>query len=654
MPSTASRPPCAQRHPGRPGPLGGRTLLLALFALSLLAGCGGKDEKAGGLTPPASVELTPTLACSVTNESLGKHQLPPTLPGDLAWQTNDADPEFADPKAQRGGAYRTYMTGFPATLRLVGPDSNGGFAGFLRPNQLATTTRHPNTLKHIPQLATHWAFGADGRSVFYKLDPKARWSDGKPITADDYLFAIQQLRSSAIVDPWYNDYYSNVIVDIYKYDAHTIGILGVAARPQDEMLDEYGLRPTACHAHKLDANWTRAYNWLVEPVSGPYQVSRIEKGKFIEFRRVANWWANDTRYYRHRFNPDTVRVTLVRDPEAAFQFFLKGEIDTFGLTLPHFWEKASGAPFDNGWITRLTYFTDHPESGNGLWFNTDDALLKDRNVRLGIAHSLNFDKVIRTVLRGDYVRSNMHFEFFPDYSDPSLKALPFDLAAADRAFTAAGFARRGPDGIRVRGNQRLSIEVAYANPAHTDRLTVLAQDAKLAGLDIRLQLMDSTAFFKKVREKKHQSAWMGWAGAAQVPAFWEYYHSVNAHKPQTNNITNYADPETDKLIDAFRAATDKPTRVRLSHKIMGRTQAAVVMVPGVRVPFVREGMWRYVRLPPWNATRTTGYGNSVGPTDPFTDGLFWIDAKEQAAVAAARKANKPLPRANVTDTTWRH
>ena len=642
------------RHPGAPLRARLRLGLLALLALAFLAGCGGGDDApAGEAAAAGAVEYTPTLACDTTNETLGKHQLPATLPADLAWLTNDRDPEFADPKAQRGGTWRTFMTGFPATLRLVGPDSNGGFAGILRPNQLATTTRHPNTLNHIPVLATHWAFGADGRSVFYKLDPKARWSDGKPITADDYLFAIRQLRSEAIVDPWYNDYYTNVIVDVFKYDAHTIGVLGVAARPADEMLDEYGLRPVACHAHKLDKEWTKAWNWLVEPVSGPYQISRIEKGKYVEFRRIADWWGNDHRYLRHRFNPDTVRVTLVRDPEAAFQFFLKGEIDSFGLTLPHFWAKATGEPFDKGWIRRLTYYKEHPESGNGLWFNTADPLLKDRNVRVGIAHSLNFDKVIQAVLRDDYVRSNMHFELFPDYSDASLKALPFDLAAADRAFGAAGFGRRGPDGIRMRGNQRLSIEVAYSNAAHTDRLTVLTQEAKLAGLELKLQQLDPTAFFKKVREKQHQSAWMGWAGASVVPAFWEYYHSVNANVPQTNNVTNYADPETDRLIDAFRAATDKPTRVRLSHQIMQRTHAATVMVPGTRVPFVREGMWRYVKLPPWNANRSTGYGTSSGPTDPFGEGLAWIDQKELAAVEAARKAGTAFPPSNITDTTWK-
>ena len=62
--------------------------------------------------------------------------------------TNDSDPEFAAPEAKRGGTFRTSMPSFPLTLRRVGPDSNGGFAGYLRYNQLGAgrvASKHPPT-----------------------------------------------------------------------------------------------------------------------------------------------------------------------------------------------------------------------------------------------------------------------------------------------------------------------------------------------------------------------------------------------------------------------------------------------------------------------------------------------------------------------------
>ncbi|HEY3699868.1 MAG TPA: ABC transporter substrate-binding protein, partial [Spongiibacteraceae bacterium] len=72
------------------------------------------------------------------------------MPTNLRWQTNDTDPVFADPNAKRGGRFRTFMTSFPPTLRMVGPDAAGGFATFLRGNAMTLIGQHPNTLNPIP------------------------------------------------------------------------------------------------------------------------------------------------------------------------------------------------------------------------------------------------------------------------------------------------------------------------------------------------------------------------------------------------------------------------------------------------------------------------------------------------------------------------
>ncbi len=106
------------------------------------------------MAPPLrSLLLVVALALPVAGWSL-----PDRLPDNLVWLTNDSDPEFAAPEAKRGGTFRTSMPSFPLTLRRVGPDSNGGFAGYLRYNQLSLVAWHPNTRRPIPSLASHWAF----------------------------------------------------------------------------------------------------------------------------------------------------------------------------------------------------------------------------------------------------------------------------------------------------------------------------------------------------------------------------------------------------------------------------------------------------------------------------------------------------------------
>ena len=76
---------------------------------------------------------------------------------------------------------------------------------------------------------------------------------------------------------------------------------------------------------------------------------------------------------------------------------------------------------------------------------------------------------------------------------------------------AAGWRDRGPDGILVKDGQRLSLRVTYGTPLHTDRLVILREEAKKAGIELELSLLDSASSFKQMQEKKHQIAWMTWA-----------------------------------------------------------------------------------------------------------------------------------------------
>ncbi len=577
-------------------------------------------------------------------------KLPEQLPENLSWQTNLSDPIFASPEAKRGGRFRSFITTFPLTLRLVGPDSNGSFASYMRANHLGLVGIHPNTLNPIPELATHWAFGDDGHSLYYRLDPDARWSDGKPVTADDYLFALQFMRSKFILAPWYNNHYNTVILDVVKYDDHTIGILGSVAKPRDEMLFEYSISPVPAHFHKLDENWVRDYNWKIAPNTGPYVIDTIRKGKYIEFRRKQDWWGNDKRYFQHRFNPDFLRVKLIRDINIAYQYFRKGELDSFPLLMPRLWhKKAQGRIFEQGYAGKIKFYNSVPRPISGLFLNEDVPLLSDRNVRYAIAHALNIDKVINTVLHGDYERLQTAHEGYGDYSNPDIRAREFDLDKANRLLNAAGWDTRGPDGIRQKDGQRLSIRVTYYSSGHNDRLVILAQEARKAGIELSLQLLDPSAAFKQILENKHQAAWMAWSGGGLSPRYWQFYHSDNAHKPQTNNVTNTDNPEIDAKIDAYRAATDKASRVKLARELEQLVFEQGSFIPTFKVPYTREAFWRWLKLPDFHGTRST---DSLFDPLGSTGGLFWIDSDEQQRVDEAKSRNKALDPVMIVNKRW--
>jgi len=629
---------------------------LLLLGLLVLAGCGGPDPGASDASGDVSSPVAVVGADTHLNPNPPVYESVP-LPEGLVWETNDSDPVFTSPEAVRGGTFTDYWSGFPLTLRLYGPDANSGdYVPQIRSGTPSLVEFHPNTLNPLPRMATHWAFDPDGRTVYYRLDPRAEWSDGEPVVADDYLFFREMMLSEYVIDPYGQNYMTNVVVDVRKHDDHTISITGAAALPRAELMLEYAIEPMPRHFHVLDENWVTDYNWRVAPNAGPYDITAVENGRYIEFTRKADWWGDALRYNQNRYNVETLRFDIIRDQNVAYEYFLRGELDRYLFnTLPARWhERARGEDFDKGYIHRIEFYNDLPRDQRALWMNTDDPLLADRNVRLGLAHSINMQRVIETIFRGDYARMATQYQgFFFGYSNTELEAREFDIDKAGEYFDAAGWTEYGPDGIRVKNGQRLSVRISYGTDDHTPWLVVLREEARKAGVELSLQLLDSATWGTQVGEKTHQMIVLTFRPNTFAPSFWQGYHSENAHIPQTNNITNTDIPELDALIDAYEVTSSLETRVSLSHRIQAMLHEHVPNIPTYKIPFIRETYWRWVRLPEWHSVRTANEVFSPIGHEPYAGGLFWIDEAMKADTLAARAAGRSFPPVDIVDTTWR-
>jgi microcin C transport system substrate-binding protein len=573
-----------------------------------------------------------------------------SLPDDIKWITNTDSPEWSSKDAEKGGLLRLNISSFPPTLRTVGPDSNNSFRSFLLDNQLPLVDMHPNSGEIIPILASHWAYDDDGKTVYYKIKENARWSDGFPITADDFLFALEFNRSKSIVAPWYNKHFSEEIINVVKFDSHTIAIEGARIKPKKDLHYFYSIQPRAKHFHQLDKAWINSFNWKIEPNTGPYQVSKIRKGKTIEFSRKLDWWAQEDRFLRNRFNVDKVLVKVVRDPNTAFKYFERGELDIFNLTLPKLWhEKSNGPMFQKGFIHKLSFYNQVEQSASGLFLNLDNRILKDINVRKAIAHSLNFEKVIQQLLRNDYQRLPSFHTGYGEYSNTAIKPLSFNLKKAAEFLDTAGWKNKDGLGIRQKGKSRLSFSISYGNKLHEPQIIVLAEEAKKAGIELKPQYLESTSFYKNVIEKKHDIAWLGWSTGFR-PAYWQHFHSDNAHKSQTNNISNLSNPTIDSLIDKYRKSTIEAERIQLAHSLELEISEQIVFIPSTMVPFTRAGFWRWLKLPEAIATQSSQ--SLFNPFHPTQGGLFWIDAKNKIDSLSAKRSGKGFSASTITNTDY--
>lgn len=629
-------------------------LLLPLALTVLVSGCGGDDEAPTEVRDnTAQVE-----AYYRDNPDFFSFKTPADLPADLEWEDGMDLPDLGSPEAQKGGTFNYFVADFPRTLRRVGPDANGPFRGWILDYMVPNlATIHPSADGFYPGLAEAWAVVPEERTVYMRLDRNARWSDGVPITADDYMFMFFFYHSEDIVAPWYNNWYKTQYTNITKYDDYTISMTIPVMRPhfEDKVL---GLSPMPQHFYKeLGEDYVERYQWRFVPTAGAYIIKDedVQKGRSITLTRLEDWWARDKKYYRNRYNADKIRLTVIRDDAKSFEAFKRGDLDMFRLNLAELWyEKLPDSDPDvqNGYIHKATFYNDIPRPTYGLWINTAKPHLDDNDVRIGIHHASNWQLVIDKFFRGDYTRMRTSADGYGIATHPTLQPREYDIAKAQEYFAKAGFTERGDDGVlRNAAGERLSFGLSTPYSNLKDILTILKEEALKAGLEYRIEVLDMTAGFKKANEKKHDIQLTALSVGDRYPRYWETYHSDNAYdkaflddgsvnpdrkiKVQTNNIESLANREIDALIDKYRATSTEEELVATAYELEEKLREHASFVPGFIQGYERAGYWRWVRFPEGFSERDMRY--------VFEYQQFWIDEAARKETLEAMKKGETYP-----------
>ncbi len=630
-----------------------RNAIVMIILTLLLAACGGSDN--GEITEDVEIRDN----TQEVNDYYASHpdffsfKTLADLPADLTWQDGNHLPDLGSDEAVKGGTEYARLQDFPRTLRLIGPDSNGSFRTYILDyTSLQIAHRHPDEFDFYPGLGESWAVDKDNKTIYVKLDSSARWSDGEKVTSDDFMFMFFFFQSAYIVAPWYNNWYGTQYTNITRFDDHTFSISIPEAKPDMEAR-VLNLRPMPQHFYKeLGDDFVERYQWRFQPTTAAYVVKDedIKKGVSITLSRQSDWWAIDKKFWRNRFNMDKVHLSVIRDTPKVFESFKRGDIDQFRLNLAEYWyDKLPDDDDDvaNGYIHKTVFYNQRPRPTYGLWMNSSKPLLDNNDIRIGIQYATNWQLVIERFFRGDYARMQTSSDGYGEFSHPTLTSRKYSIESAEAAFAKAGFTSRGPDGILVdAAGNRLGFTLSTGYESLKDVLTILKEEARKAGLEFRIEILDGTAGWKKVQEKQHDIHFAALNVSLEMyPRFWETYHSDNAYddaflvdgsvnpdrvlKTQTNNMEALTSFEMDNMIDAYRASDDKQEMMDLAFKMTELHHDYASFVPGFYQPFYRIGHWRWVRYP-----QNFNHKHSSRASQYF---VHWIDSKLKEETLAARK-----------------
>ncbi|TDV56821.1 microcin C transport system substrate-binding protein [Pseudomonas graminis] len=246
----------------------------------------------------------------------------------------------------------------------------------------------------------------DNLWVRFYLNPKARFDDGTPITAEDVRYTWQTLitQGSFSYRPLYADVKDAVIEapGQIRFDFKT-------GTNRTLALDIASLRILPEHWWKT-RDFTKGGGFEPPLGSGPYRVSRVDAGRSVSFERVKDWWGKDLPVSRGLYNFDALTVNFYGDVDVARQLVQAGNFDynrefssagyVVGYTAPS---------LQDGRLQKTILAKRRPVAGQGFVFNLDKPIFQDRRVREALAMLWDFEWVNGQIMRNFYVREQTYF-----------------------------------------------------------------------------------------------------------------------------------------------------------------------------------------------------------------------------------------------------
>ncbi|MDR5793366.1 extracellular solute-binding protein [Caballeronia sp. LZ008] len=334
--------------------------------------------------------------------------------------------QYGDPKYPAGFKHFDYVNPDAprdGTLVLANPNRLTSFDKFnpftLRGNpapglslmfESLTTGSSDEVSTAYGLLADDISVAPDGMSTTFHINPKARFSNGDPVTAEDVKFSFETLKSP-LAAPQFSVYFGQIARAVIV-DPQTIRFeFKIATR---EMPLLAGGIPVFSRKWGMKPDGTRIpFDKIAfqKPIgSGPYLIDRYDNGRTISYRRNPDYWGAALPVRVGTFNFARIDYKLYGDPTARLEAFKAGEYDVLVEYVARSWVRRDiGKRFDSGELIKRE-FPHHNGTGmQGFFMNTRKPLFKDVRVRQALDLALDFEWLNRQLFFNQYRRIDSFF-----------------------------------------------------------------------------------------------------------------------------------------------------------------------------------------------------------------------------------------------------
>ena len=416
-------------------------------------------------------------------------------------------------------------------------------------------TRSENDYRR--ELADSWRWSTDSMSIRFHLNPRARWHDGKKVTAADVRFTYA-VNKSPIVAGRYVSSLDNI--DSVTVADSVTAVFWFHRRNPMQFLDAAG-QLLILPSHQLEKIPLARLRQIVLPApvgSGRFRFRRWNKGASVEI--VA-----DTANYRGRAKLDRVIWSVTTDFTAAVASVARGDADLFDGLRPEDMSELARRP--NVRIRNLPGMT-----YSFLRFNLRDPvdtarphpLFADRDLRRALAMSIDRNEILRSVFDtfatvpvGPTVRA------FPT-TDPRLAQIPFDSGRGASLLDSLGWIRNS-GGVRVKNGRELGFRIIVSSQnLNRIKMSVLLQERlRRAGARLNVDRLESSAQTVKEERGDFDASIGAWTMPSSPDATRDAWSSTGIGKNGVN-YGAYSNPRFDALLDSALSSDAAHARNKFS------------------------------------------------------------------------------------------
>jgi ABC-type transport system substrate-binding protein len=420
-----------------------------------------------------------------------------------------------------------------------------------------------DTLTPEPALAESFsALPHLGRFEFI-LDPRAKFSDGTPVTAKDVTFTCATLQEAHKQGRVVLEFLS-FLISCKALSAHKVLIKTHVPFPQG--IASFSQLFILSHKHFSSGTFFKDFNDRYIG-SGPYQFNKVIWGKTIELKKVPSYWATKDAIKKGNYHFESIIFETQPDPKLMTRSLLQHDLDYVYFLSSQSWHQDTQGPlFQSGKIKKLEVRNKIPFALAGIAWNLRKPLFQDKNVRHALSLLLDRERLIKDFFFDQYQPISGIAYSGSSYHNPQNSPVKYNPVLAETLLKQSGWNKNTRSQFEKNG-MVFSFEVLTGNPPAVKYLTFYQESLRQVGIELKIKVVDWATYIKMRNQGQFEAIDFSRNRDERMMDLETLWLGKDTAGKAINNLFGYSNSRVNKLLLNLRKVTNQSTRLSLIQEI---------------------------------------------------------------------------------------